>query len=1047
MGIDHSLIQRVTEAKEASPYWFARYSRSILFLIITLAAVGAYLAFTIPIAVFPSTDFPRILIGIDNGVMPIDQMMVTITRPVEEAVNSVPGLQSVRSITSRGSAEIDLYFDWNVDMFQTLQLVDAELSRIRASLPATAKIESHRLTFASFPIMGYSLTSSSVPQTELWQLATYDLKPRLNRLDGVSTVVVQGGQVPEFHIVPDSAKLQRAGVTVNDLLEGVRRSNLIDSPGLLEQNHQLYLSLVSGQVRDPAQLAGIVVKTTPAGVPVHIGDVANVGPGVEPVYSVVTANGRPAVLLNINRQPLSNTVRVASEVHSEIESIRRSLPPGIELRSFYDQSEIVSASIKSVRDAILIGLILASAIMMLFLRDWGSSVVAGLVIPVTILVTFIVMRALGESFNLMTMGGLAAAVGLVIDDAIVVIENVVLHRDAGQSRTEAIHSALKEIAVPLVGSTVTPVVVFLPLISIAGVTGTFFRALALTMTVALFTSLALALTWTPALSRYLLHRQRANGSAETDAKENDFQTHLLAAEEASMKGRFGAVIRFYERALHFALARPRWIAAFAVLLIVASYFCYGALGSDLLPAMDEGGFIIDYVMPAGSSLQETDRVIRHIEQILRGIPEVESTSRRTALQLGLAAVTEANTGDVSVKLKSDRHRDVEEIIAQVRSGIARQEPAISVEFVQLLQDMIGDLTSAPEPIQIKLFSPDPQLLREWAPRVGDAISKIPGVVDVLNGIENTISGPAIVFQVDPAAAARAGFTPEEVEIDAAAILQGEPAVAPVIANDRAYTIRVRFPAENRRSLGAIKNTVLTSAGGHTATLGALATVTEAPGQTEIRRENLQRDVAVTARLEGRDLGSGVSDVQKAVAGLHLPASIRVEYGGTYREQQQSFRDLAMAVVLVFTVLLFEFRSFAAPLAILSSALLATSGVLFALLITRTTFNISAFMGLIMVVGIVAKNGILLLDAEQRFREWGYSPKEAMVQAGRRRLRPIIMTALAAVAGMLPLALALGAGSQMLQPLAIAVIGGILISMVLSLIVTPAVQFYLTGRES
>jgi CzcA family heavy metal efflux pump len=1051
MGIDRSLVQHATEAPDASPYWFARYSRSILFLIITLAAVGAYLAFTIPIAVFPSTDFPRVLIGIDNGVMPIDQMMVTITRPVEEAVNSVPGLQSVRSVTSRGSAEIDLYFDWNVDMFQTLQLVDAELSRIRASLPPSAKIESHRLTFASFPIIGYSLTSATVPQTELWQLATYDLKPRLNRLDGVSTVVVQGGQVPEFHIVPDSAKLQRTGVTVNDLLEGVRRSNLIDSPGLLEQNHQLYLSLVSGQVRDPAQLAGIVVKTTPAGVPVHIGDVASVEPGVEPVYSVVTANGRPAVLLNINRQPLSNTVRVAGEVHSEVESIRRSLPPGIELRSFYDQSEIVAASIKSVRDAILIGLILASAIMVLFLRDWGSSVVAGLVIPVTIFITFIVMKALGESFNLMTMGGLAAAVGLVIDDAIVVVENVVLHRDAGQSRTEAIHSALKEIAVPLVGSTVTPVVVFLPLISIAGVTGTFFRALALTMTVALFTSLALALTWTPALSRYLLHRQREDGRAVTDVKGDDFQTQLLVAEEASMKGRFGVVIRFYERALHFALERPRWMAAFGALLIVAAYFCYGALGSDLLPAMDEGGFIIDYVMPAGSSLQETDRVVRHIEQILRSIPEVESTSRRTALQLGLASVTEANTGDISVKLKSNRSRDVEEIIGQVRSEIARQEPAINVEFIQLLQDMIGDLTSAPEPIQIKLFSPDPQLLREWAPRVGDAISKIPGVVDVLNGIENTISGPAIVFQVDPAAAARAGFTPEEVEIDAAAILQGEPATVPVITNDRAFTIRVRFPAENRQSLEAIKNTVLTSAGGHTATLGALAAMTEVPGQTEIRRENLQRDVAVTARLEGRDLGSGVSDVQKAVSRLHLPASIRVEYGGTYREQQQSFRDLAMvlalAVVLVFTVLLFEFRSFAAPLAILSSALLATSGVFFALLITRTTFSISAFMGLIMVVGIVAKNGILLLDAEQRFREWGYSPREAMVQAGRRRLRPIIMTALAAVAGMLPLALALGAGSQMLQPLAIAVIGGILISMILSLIVTPAVHFYLTGRES
>jgi len=980
--------------------------------------------------------------------MPIDQMMVTITRPVEEAVNSVPGLLSVRSITSRGSAEIDLFFSWNVDMFQTLQYVNAAISRVQSTLPSTAVIDTHRLTFASFPIIGYSLTSSTVPQTQLWEMATYQLKPRLNRLDGVATVIVQGGQEPEYHIVPSPAKLLATEVTVSDLLDAVKRTNLIDSAGLIEQNHQLYLGLISGQVRDPSQIGNIVVKTTQAGIPVHIGDVAAVESGVRPVYTVVTANGKPAVLLSINRQPNSNTVNVANEVHSAVDDIRKTLPPGVELEPFYDQSEIVNESIKSVRDAILIGLLLASVIMVLFLRDWGTSIVAGLVIPVTIAVTFIILKAIGQSFNLMTLGGLAAAVGLVIDDAIVVVENVVLHRDAGQGRLEAINSALKEITVPLVGSTITPIVVFLPLIAITGVTGVFFRALAITVGASLLTSLALALTWTPNLSQYFVRPQEDVPNHVSD--EALSRERLLEAEEAAMKGFFGGIVRFYEKWLRLALERPRWLAACSIVLIAASYLCYRGLGSDLLPEMDEGGFILDYIMPPGTSLQETNRVLEHVNQILHSIPEVESTSRRTGLQLGLAAVTEANNGDITVKLKSKRSRNIDEIIAEVREKVTQSEPALDVEFTQLLQDMIGDLTNAPEPIVIKLFSSDAQQLEAWAPRVADSIGKIPGVVDVLNGIDNTISGPATVFEVNPAVAARAGFTPEEVAIDASAILEGEPAAAPVIANDREYTIRVRYPATNRASLQAMSDTLLNSASGKTATLGSLATISTLSGQTEIRRENLQRNVEVTGRLEGRDLGSGVAAVKKAVADLHLPASIRVEYGGTYATQQQSFHDLVLvlvlAIVFVFIVLLFEFRTFSAPLAILSSALLSTSGVFFALLITRTTFNIASFMGLIMVVGIVAKNGILLLDAEQKFRDMEFTSEEAMMQAGRRRLRPIVMTALAAVAGMLPLALAIGAGSQILQPLAIAVIGGISISLVLSLIVTPSVHFYLSGAK-
>jgi len=1049
--------QKVESKKQ---YWVAQHSRPVVFLIITLAALGAYLAFTIPVSVFPSTNFPRVLVGVDNGVMPIDQMMVTITRPLEEAVNSVPGLLTVRSTTSRGSAEIDLYFRWDVDMFQTLQYVNAAISRIQPELPATAKIRADRLTFAAFPIIAYSLTSDTTPQTRLWEMATYEMKPRLNRLEGVSTVIIQGGQEPEFQITPDPAKLLTTSVTVQDVLDTIRRTNLIDSPGLLERNHQLYLGLVSGQVRTPEQIANAVIKNTSTGIPVRVGDVALVGPGVKPIYTVVTANGKPAVLLNINRQPDGNTVVIAKEVHDEIENIKKTLPPGIKIEPFYDQSIIVNGSIKSVRDAILLGLVLASIILVVFLRDWGTSLVAGLVIPVTVLVTFIALKLMGETFNLMTLGGLAAAVGLVIDDAIVVVENIVLHRDLGQSRIEAIRSALREITVPLVGSTITPIVVFIPLIVITGVYGVFFRALAITMSVSLITSLALAMTWTPNLSQYFIRRKnQKNGSTEenrsteenvSESSEGNEAEKLLAAEEKHVGGFFHRVIQFHEHWLRRSLERPMMLIVFSIALAVVAFVCFNFTDTDLLPEMDEGGFVLDYWSPSGSSLTETNRVISHVEQILRDVPEVESSSRRTGLELGLAAVTEANRGDILVKLKAKRQRDIEDIISDVRETVNREEPSLKIEFVQVLQDMIGDLTSAPEPIQIKLFSQDPKQLEEWAPKVADSIGKIKGVVDVLNGIENTISGPAVTFQVDPSVAARGGFTAEEVATDASAILEGEPAPTPVVTNDRAYTVRVRFPATNRATLEAMRDTLLVSSSGHTATLGALAQIVETPGQTEIRRENLQRDVAITARLEGRGLGSGMADVQKAVAALHIPSSIRVIYGGQYAEQQSNFHDLIIvliiAIMLLFIVLLFEFGSFAAPVAILSSALLSISGVFIALLITRTTFNISSFMGVIMVIGIVAKNGILLLDADQKMRALGKSAEDAMLLAARRRLRPIAMTALATMAGMLPLAFALGAGSQMLQPLAIAVIGGVLISMVLSLIITPAVYFFMSRKR-
>jgi len=1023
-------------AEEHKPFWLARSTQTIFFFAAMLTLAGVYQALQVPVAVFPETNFPRVVIAVDNGVMPVEQMQVTITKPIEDAVNAVPGLKTVRSITSRGSAEISLFFDWNQDMFQQLQLVDAALSKVAQTLPSTVRITTNRLSFATFPILGYSLTSDTVPLTRLWEIATYDLKPPLNRVDGVSTVTVQGDKVPEFHVIPNTALLQAAGVTIPDLVNAIQASNIVDSPGLYEANHQLVLGLVGAQVHDAEQLKQLVVKTTATGAPVRVADLALVQAGTMPLYTMVTSNGKDAVLINITRQLSSNTVAVANAVSARLAELKNKLPAGVKIEPFYDQSQLVRDSISSVRDAIFIGLVLACIILFLFLRDWTSSLIAGLVIPVTIAVTVLALKLIGESFNLMTLGGLAAAIGLVIDDAIVVVENIVLHRDGGERRGDAVRKALREITSPLIGSTITPVVVFLPLVAVSGVTGSFFRALAITMTAALLTSLVLALTWTPGLSLVLL------GERESNEERQEYRAGPL----------MGGVIRIHKRVLDWALAKPLSLGAASLLLVIGTWAGYQALGSDLLPEMDEGGFILDYTMPAGSSLTETNRVLEHVERILHETPEVETTSRRTGMQLGLAAVTEANYGDFTVKLKSKRDRGIDEVMADVRARVRAAEPELDVEFTQVLQDMIGDLSNAPEPIQIKLFADDPALLEQLGPKVGDAIGKIDGVVDVQNGIDNTISGPATNFQIDPVVAARMGFTPSEVSQDATAILDGVTTTDPLIANGRPYTIRVRLGDEHRTSLEAIQDTVFNSSSGHTATLGTLARIEQLPPQNEIRQENLQRLVVVTGRLEGSDLGSAMTKVRQTVAGLHLPSSVRVEYGGTYEEQQKSFRDLLrvllLALALVFGVLLTEFRNFPAPIAILTSSVLSISCVILALLVTHTSFNVASFMGLIMVIGIVAKNGILLLDADEKFRAEGASARDAMLHAAQRRLRPIVMTAIAAVCGMLPLAFALGAGSQMLQPLAIAVIGGLSISMLLSLVVTPVVYFLLTrNREA
>jgi CzcA family heavy metal efflux pump len=1007
-----------------------RHGMVIAFITAACSAAGIYAALVMPSSVFPQTNFPRCVILIDNGVMPADEMMATITRPIEESMKDIPGAVSVRSSTGRGSAEVNVFFDWHVDMIQSELYVNSRLAQIRNTLPPTASTTVWRLTFSAFPIIGVSLTSPTRDITALWELARYELKPRFLRIPGVARVDLVGGRTPEYHVVVDPFRLNAVHLSLGDVTTALVRNNLVTPTGMHEEDHTLYLTVVDGRVHGIPDIEDFTVAVVDAR-PVRIRDFARVERAPEPVFNIVTADGVNAVLLNVRSQPDGSTLEIADHLKAELQALAGELPADVRLAFFYDQSLLVRASVRSVWEAILFGLILSVLIMYAFLKHWGVTLTAVIVIPITVLITVVAMHVAGLSFNLMTLGGIAAAIGLVIDDAIVVVEAIYTKLATGMPRIEAIQTAIGEIVRPIVGSTLTPVVVFLPLAFLDGITGVFFRALALTMVVALLTSLLLALTLTPSLAGWLIRDDQAAGG-----------TH--AADDA---GGFilRPLVRLYEHAVRGAL-RHRWLTLLgSVLLLACGLVAARVLETDFLPAMDEGAFVIDYHTPWGTSLEETNRELVRAEAILRSVPEVESYSRRTGARRARAR-GEPQAGDFLVKLKPDRRRSTDEVIAEVRARFHAAVPGVTWDFPGILSDLIGDLTWSPKPIEVKLFSPDLDVLKRTAPEVAARLENVAGVVDTFDGL--VFTGPTLSTRVRARDAERFGLTAADVAAAVNTAMLGQRASS-VLEGDRVVAIRVRADTPAVDALAKLRELPLSTAAGGLIKLSQVADIAEEPGQVELRREDLRQDVAVSARLEGRDLGSAMREIQSTLgADASLPPGM-VEFGGMYQQQQESFRNLlvvlAAAVFLVFTVLLAEFNSFAEPLAIVFGAILALTGTVGALWLTGTTLNIVSFLGAIIGVGIVAKNGILMLDFVDQLRRDGLSLDEALIRSGRRRLRPVLMTSLAAALGMLPLAYGIGSGADMLRPLAIAVIGALTISVLLSLVATPVFYSVLLRR--
>ncbi len=1005
-----------------------RFGKAILFIVIALCFAGVYAGVTMPSSVFPQTDFPRVVILIDNGVMPGDEMMATITRPVEEAMKNIPGTTNIRSTTGRGSAAVNVFFDWKTDMTEAEQYVLGRLSQIRNTLPATADIQVHRLTFSAFPILGISLTSETRPRTDLWELARYDIYPRFLRINGVARINLVGGRVPEFHVIVNPAKLDAHHLTLGQVTKALAETNHFTPAGMHEENYQLYLSVVDNRLHDPKEIEDVVISWVNQS-PIRVRDVGVVRRGEAPQFNRVSADGKDAVLLNIYGQPDCNTVQIADDLEGELQRLKRELPPDMKLAFFYDQSQFVREGVASVWEAIILGLILSVVVLFLFLRSLSSTIVAALVIPVTIILTLIGLKLLGMSFNLMTLGGIAAVVGIVIDDAIVVVEAIYAKVLAGESSGSAVRLAMREVGPALVGSTMTPVVVFIPLAFLDGVAGVFFRSLAVTMVIALLISLLLAVTWTPVTAGLLIRRRE--GVAQNELEQGGpILRRLINGYASVMRG----------------MLRLPAVATLGMALIAAGgFWLYGQLESDFLPAQDEGAFVIDYYSRPGTSLTETDRMLQHVEQILNGTPEVESFSRRTGARLALA-IAEPNTGDFLVKLKHDRSRNTEAVIEELRAKCNAAEPALSFEFPGVLGDLIGDLTWSPNPVEIKIFSTDTALLKEKATEIAGTIEGIPGVVDVEDGL--VVAGPSMRLKTDLAVAARSGMTPQTLGTEIQSTMLGTVS-SYVLQGDRTYNVRVLSAPESHQRERSLATLPIHSAMGAKLTVRDVARLEHEPGLLEMHREDLRQLVAVSARFEGIDMGHGMQTIKdKLSQSVTLPPEASIEFGGLYQQQQESFRNLTFvliaALVLVYAVLMLEFRTFLAPLAIWMGALLALVGVVAALWLTGTTLNIVSILGAIIAMGIVHKNGILMFDYVEHLRSEGLPLKEAMIQSGQRRLRPVLMTSLTTFLGLLPLAYGIGAGADMLRPMAIAVIGSLCMSLLLSLVATP-VFYYLLVR--
>jgi CzcA family heavy metal efflux pump len=999
-----------------------KYAVYLLTAFLTIA--GAYSFFVLPSNIYPSLDFPRIMILVHSGDLSPRTMLLMVTRPIEVAVSTVQGVYRVRSNTIRGAAEIGVQFNPGMDMKYALQLVQTQVTTMEGSLPAGTDVSVEWESPTVYPVFSLIL-NGSVPDADLYDYAYYDLRPLITRVQGVGNVEVQATDQREVSVVVDPQKLLAHRLTLTDVATALAETNQVTAVGRLPKDYLQYQILTDDQFKTFDDIRNAVVAIQDQ-MPVRLGDIATVKDGVADPTMLVTGNGKPAALINVSRQIGGDILQIVKQIRAMTQNLGTAIPKTLHISVDYDLAQFVSESIKSVRDAVLIGAALAVLILFGFLRDTRTTLVAATSLPLSVIGTFFFLRFFHGTLNLMSLGGLAIAIGLIIDDAVVIIENIYRHIGLGEPVLDAADAAVRELLGAVVGSTATTLVVFLPLSLLQGVVGEFFKALCLTLGISVLLSLVFALTIIPLFSVSFLTGK----------------THRASSSKIMTPVLFG-----YEKAVRWALRHRLIVAGIALCSVALAVFFFTRLGTGFLPEMDEGGFILDYTTPSGTSLEQTNKMLQKIEARIHNLPDVAAFSRRTGAENGLY-VTPQNSGDMTIKLKPrDRRRPINDVIDDLRHQINQNIPGVDVEFSQILQDMLGDLEGTREPVEVKLFGDNLDELEKLSDEIGPKLQAIPGLVDY-----KTIQkgNPELVFNVDPAAAGRLGMTPQDVTAQISAGLFGVTQTE-LRESDRTVPIRVRFPNSFRMNYNDILQYPILTPTKQIVPLSSFARVQQVQGESAIERENQRLMVSMTAELENRDLGSVISDVKKVMSSIQLPVGYTYELGGQYESQQAAFRDLLFVLFLalgaIFIVLVVQFRSFAPALIILSAAPLSLVGVFAMLLATHTALNVSSFMGIILMVGLVVKNGIILFEYVHKLWEEEHMPlSDALVEAGKIRIRPILMTTLATLFGLLPLALGLGSGAELQKPLALAVIGGLTLSTFITLLLMP-VLYSLLQRKS
>jgi len=995
--------------------FIGRHARSLIFVCFALAAAGVVAATSMPIGLFPQIAFPRVVVDLDAGQRPADQMALLVTRPVEQAIRAVPGVQEVRSQTSRGTAQISVDFGWGRDMIASTLLVNTALSQILPSLPGGTNYTVRRMDPTVFPIISYALrpvdTKAPSP-TALRDLAQLQIVPLLSSIPGLAQVVVQGGDTAEIEVEANLHHLAAYGLSVADLGTAIAGQAVVQAVGRIQDRDKLYLAVAQNAPNTAEDIGALVVRVTPGGV-VRVRDVAQVSMGTVPQWVHVEADGVPSVLMNVYEQPDGNAVAIAAAVRQKLGSM--ALPSGVVLDKWYDQSTLVTASASSVRDAVLIGLVLAGIVLLAFLRNWRMTLIAALVVPATLAITVLILRIMGMSFNIMTLGGIAAAVGLLIDDVIVMVEHIA-RRAGGTEGTGngSIFDAAQEFLRPLTGSSLATLIVFIPLSFLSGVTGAFSGPLSKTMAVALIVSFFVTWLVVPLLADKMIDFSRWQDPHKAE----------------------GWLERAHRRVLHALFARPILLGAAIIPLLVIGYVGYQAVPTGFMPAVDEGGFVLDYYTAPGTSLIETEREMAQVDALIKAMPETQTFSRRLGTGLG-SDLGQSYHGDYFVELKSGHARTTPQVMADLLAEIQNKVPGIQVDTAQPMEDLIGDLTAVPQPIEIKLFAADPAALVPEATKVANAIAKIPGIVEVNNGIK--LAGDALMIDVDPIRAGRENMSPSAVSKSVSDALSGYIA-AMLPESLKVVGVRVRISNALAARIPDLTNLPIRAPDGHVFPLDRVATISPVSGQPQISRDNLQPMIAVTARIQGQGIGGAIAEVKHALAqnGMLAPG-MRYELGGLYAQQQIAFAGLtkvfAAALIAEFILLLFLYEQFWMPVVIIVCSLLSSTTVFAALWATSVELNITALMGLTMVIGIGTEMAIFYASEYAALR--AHMPqREALMMAAHNRLRPILMTTLAALLTLLPLAFAIGQGSGMQQPLAIAIIAGLCLQCPLVLIGLP-----------